>query len=167
LLLLRAGPIKRIGTEEEKMKVTWLGAGALAAALLGLPSPSQAGVRVGVGILVGHGYGYDNGYGWRHQDTYRVGYDRGFQDGLANGLTEAKRGERFDFWNDHAYRCGDVGYYRRLGSRGEYVSGYRGGYEVGYRKAYGSFGHRYERRYNGDERSRGYNRDYDGDDDNR
>src|SRR5262249_44773970 len=116
------------GPRRTKMKVTWLGAGALAAALLSVPSPSQAGVRLGVGILVGHSTG-----GWRYADTYQVGYDRGFQDGLNHGLVDAKRGQSFNFWHDEAYRCGDAGYYRGLGPRGEYVSGYRGGYEVGYR----------------------------------
>jgi hypothetical protein len=146
------------------MKVTWLGAGALAAALLGVPSPSQAGVRLGVGILVGHPQG------WRHVDTYRVGYDRGFQEGLEHGLVDAKRGASFNFWHDNSYRCGDAGYYHALGSRGEYVAGYRGGYEVGYRKAYASFGRhydrhddgRYDRRY--DKRYRGGDQDYDDDD---
>src|SRR5262249_17305080 len=88
------------------------------------------------------------------------GYDRGFQDGLNHGLVDAKRGQSFNFWHDEAYRCGDAGYYRGLGPRGEYVSGYRGGYEVGYRKAYASFGHHYDRHYDRryDERYRGYDR---------
>ncbi len=142
------------------MRIGLVGAGVLAtAALVGAPRESQAGVRVG--IVIGSDYdGYRHGgYGHRYgYDAFRIGVSRGYEDGYRHGAKDSRHHEDYNFWHDKRYRCGDAGYKRHYGPKGEYVSGYRRGYEQGYRRAYsarhgygrGGYGYgdgRYDDRY--------------------
>jgi hypothetical protein len=145
------------------MRTLRIGAGLLAgAALLAAPTQSQAAVRIGVGVFLGHpdyryGYGY-NGYGY-NRDTFRIGYERGVQDGAEHGRHDGWRNESFDFVHDRRYRCGDAGYHRDFGPKDVYVNGYRRGYEEAYRSAYRDARHeRYDRddHYDRDDRYRRY-----------
>ena len=91
------------------------------------------------------------GYGY---DTFRIGLDRGYEEGLARGRHDGRRGGGFRFSDDRAYRRGDSGYRSFFGPRYEYARGFRAGYERGYRRGYQS-----ARGYGGYDR---YGRDGDG-----
>lgn len=110
------------------MKMTWLAAGTLlAAAAFAFPAPSQAQV---LGDIFGSGdprASRDDRYGYA--DTYRMGYDRGFEDGLKHGVKDRSRGDDYSLIHDSRYRKGDAGYKKSYGPRQEYIAGYRDGYE--------------------------------------
>jgi hypothetical protein len=145
------------------MKVFGLAASVLTGAmLLAVPGESQAATRLGIGIFIGHDSRYDRGYGYS-RDTFRVGYSRGYEDGADRGRHDGRNNDRFDFWREGKYRCGDAGYRRSYGPKERYVAGYRDGYEQGYRRAYaasqrhdrGHYGRGYDNdRYRGDDRYR-------------
>jgi hypothetical protein len=127
------------------MRLSWAAAVMIAAAAV-------AGGATQACASHAHGYRYA-------PDAYRVAFDRGFEDGAEHGANDARHRKGFDFAHDKKYRCGDAGYERHYGSRGEYAAGYRRGYELGYRRAYESRGryrsgdaYRYPDRY--DERSK-------------
>lgn len=126
------------------MKLTGMAVGVLAAAgFLMLPAESQAGVRVGIGIFAGDPHSY---VGYRDaRDTFRYGYDRGFEEGQKRGARDGEHNRRFEFWRDGAYRDTDRGYKGWMGPRFEYANGYRQGYEAGYRRAYERFERVYDR----------------------
>jgi hypothetical protein len=108
------------------MKAMWMVTGMLATGILAAPAPSQAGVRLG--IFVGHN---DYAYG----GSYRIGYDRGYEEGLRCDVREGYRAD-YNFWRDPRYRNGDAGYRSSYGPRSEYVYGYRRGYELGHQRSY-------------------------------
>jgi hypothetical protein len=113
------------------MKMTGLAAGTLlAVAAFGFPAPSQAQV---LGDVLGGGdprASRDDRYGYA--DTYRIGYDKGFQDGLDHGVKGRSRGN--DLIHDGRYRKGDAGYKKSYGPRQDYIAGYRDGYEQAVRR---------------------------------
>ena len=110
------------------MKMTGLAAGALmAAAAFAFPAPSQAQV---LGDIFGGGdsrASRDDRYGY--QDAYRIGHDKGYQDGLERAGKGRSAGAEQDLARDRRYRKGDAGYKKAYGSRQEYIAGYRDGYE--------------------------------------
>ena len=110
------------------MKMTGLAAGALmAAAAFAFPAPSQAQV---LGDIFGGGdsrASRDDRYGY--EDAYRIGHDRGFEDGQKRATKDRSRGDGRDLIHDSKYRKGDAGYKKAYGSRQEYIAGYRDGYE--------------------------------------
>jgi hypothetical protein len=110
------------------MKMTVFAAGALmAAAVLAFPAPSQAQVQ---GDVFGGGdsrASRDDRYG--DQDAYRIGHDRGYQDGLERGAKGRSGSRAQDLAHDPRYRKGDAGYKKSYGPRQEYIAGYRDGYE--------------------------------------
>lgn len=75
----------------------------------------------------GYGYGYD---------TFRIGLDNGYAEGLREGRRDGERRREYRFSNDRRFRNGDAGYRRSFGPRYEYVRGFRAGYERGYRAGY-------------------------------
>jgi hypothetical protein len=79
------------------------------------------------------GYGYGYGYGF---DTFRIGLDNGYGEGLREGRRDGERRREYRFSNDRRFRRGDAGYRRSFGPRYEYVRGFRAGYERGYRAGY-------------------------------
>ena len=118
------------------MKVFGLGAGVLASAmLLAAPGESQA-ASLGIGVFIGHDSRYDNDYRYRTADTFRVGFNRGYEDGIDRGRNDGRHNDRFDYRREGKYRDGDSGYRRHYGPKHEYVRGYREGFEQGYRRAY-------------------------------
>jgi hypothetical protein len=115
-------------------KMTGLAAGALlAAAVLAFPTPSQAQVPDDV-------YGGRDSRASRDRygdaDTYRLGYDRGYQDGLDRAGKNRSRADGRDLIHDSKYRKGDAGYKKSYGPRQEYIAGYRDGYEQAFRRGY-------------------------------
>jgi hypothetical protein len=107
------------------MKIASLAAGILAlAGNMAAPVSSEASsLRV---VLVGHG-------GYR-PSAYRVGYSRGYDDGLREGAHDARHRENFSFWDEKRYlRCG---YHSSYGPRHDYQAGYRLGFEGGYGQGY-------------------------------
>jgi hypothetical protein len=107
------------------MKTASLCAGILAlAGSMAVPVSSQASsVQV---VFVSH-----DGY---RPSAYRVGYGRGYDDGLREGAHDARRREAFSFWDEKRYlRCG---YHSSYGPRQDYHAGYRLGFEGGYREGY-------------------------------
>jgi hypothetical protein len=109
------------------MKRTGFAAGALlAAAVLAFPAPSQAQVPGDVGGRDARA-SRDDRYGG--QDAYRLGHDRGYQDGVERGVKGRSRGGGQDLAHDPRYRKGDAGYKKSYGPRQEYIAGYRDGYE--------------------------------------
>jgi hypothetical protein len=119
------------------MKMTGFAAGTLlAAAAFAFPAPSQAQVRVG-DVLGGrdsrvHG---DTGYGF--DQTYRIGYEKGVEDGQKRGGKDGSKGDDYrGLIHDSKYRKGDAGYKKSYGPRQDYIAGYRDGYEQAYRRGY-------------------------------
>jgi hypothetical protein len=131
-----------MGTGRTKMQVKWFAAGiAFAAVSAGAPAPAAADTRVGVGVYVGdHPRPRHNSY-----DTRRLGYERGYRDGLHEGDSDGRHHRRPEYWREGRYRSGTSGYERHYGPKHVYADGYRGGYEDGYRRGY-SAGRRYDRR---------------------
>lgn len=157
------------------MKWAWMTAGVLAgASVFVLPASSHADTRIGIGVVLGSDHRDHGRYDRRYRDTFRIGFDRGYQEGVRHGAKDGRRHDDYNFWHDRRYRKGDSGYRRDFGPKHEYVAGYRRGYEQAYRGAYTSVRHRhagrdeycYERhddRYDRDRYDRGRGR-YDRDD---
>lgn len=78
------------------------------------------------------------GYGRGGYDTFRIGRDYGYGEGLREGRRDGERRHEYRFSNNRRFRNGDAGYRRSFGSRYEYVRGFRSGYERGYRAGYES-----------------------------
>jgi len=81
----------------------------------------------------------DDGYYRGTRDpynTFRIGRDKGYEEGLREGRNDGERRREYRFSNDRRFRDGDSGYRRSFGPRYEYVRGYRAGYERGYRSGY-------------------------------
>jgi hypothetical protein len=106
------------------MTKRWVGMLAVTAAMAVMPNASMA---QSVSIQLGR----DHYRGQR--DTYRIGYDRGFEDGQHRGAHDADHRDRFD---SRRGLDDDRGYSRSFGPRSVYSNGYREGYEQGYRRAY-------------------------------
>jgi hypothetical protein len=117
-----------------------------------------ASTLAGCGTVSAHGRAYPRrGYGYGYgYDTFRIGADRGYDEGLRHGRRDAYRRAAYRFSDDRAYRRGDFGYRSSFGPRGEYARGFRAGYERGYREGYRS-ARRYDR-YDG-YGGHGYGRD--------
>ncbi len=119
------------------MRTKWAAIGILTlTGLLAAPGTSSARVV----IRIGHD---DHG-----PSAFRIGFERGREDGWRRGERDARHGSRPSFWNDGRYRDADHGYKRHYGPRHVYSSGYRDGYESAYREAYRRTArrvHRYER----------------------
>ncbi|HKC64819.1 MAG TPA: hypothetical protein VKB86_14345 [Pyrinomonadaceae bacterium] len=64
-------------------------------------------------------------------------YDRGYQDGLFTGASDARRGQSYDPERSHFYRRGASGFFSSLSyhttDRESYREGFMRGYEEGYR----------------------------------
>ena len=104
-------------------------AGALAFALVLAMAGAAAADD---GYYRGRGYG-GRAYGY---DTFRIGLDNGYGEGLREGRRDGERRREYRFSNDRRFRRGDAGYRRSFGPRHEYVRGFRAGYERGYRAGY-------------------------------
>jgi hypothetical protein len=135
------------------MTLKLMTAGLLTSALtLAVPADTRADIHVGV--VLGAGY-HDS------RDTFQYGYARGRDEGYKEGERDARRHERFDFYDERSYRDSDRGYKGWMGARHVYERGYRQGYEEAYTQAYRRFARwdRYDRddRYHGDDH---YDRDH-------
>jgi hypothetical protein len=110
------------------MKMTGLMAGALmAAAALAFPAPSQA--QVPDDVFGGRDSRASRDDRDGYADAYRIGHDKGYQDGLERGVKGRSRGGDGDLIHDARYRKGDAGYKKSYGPRPDYIAGYRDGYE--------------------------------------
>lgn len=87
----------------------------------------------------------DRGYG----NTYRYAQDRGYQDGLNTGASDANRGQSYDPQRSHYYRNATYGYDSPYGSKGAYKQAYRDGFLRGYEQGYRRYRGGYGRRNNG------------------
>jgi hypothetical protein len=139
------------------MRLTTMTAGLLISGL-GVVLPAQtraADVRVGVGIEFANHY-RSGGGPWRH------GYARGADEGFKEGERDARRHQRFDYYDEKSYRDSDRGYKGWMGPRHVYERAYRQGYEEGYARAYRRFarhgGWDRDGRYNGYDRDDRYDR---------
>jgi hypothetical protein len=123
--------------------------GALAALIA--TTPAEAAARVGVAIVVGqedHAYrygAYRQGLRDGGPNTWRVGYNSGYEDGAHHGQRDGEHGEDFDYRHDKRYRRADNRYRPSCGPIYVFRAGYREGYERGYREAYAA-SHRHCRR---------------------
>ena len=136
------------------MKLKLMTVGLLTSALtLVLPADTRAAdVRVGVGVQFGGGYNdgrYNDG-----RNPFQYGYARGRDEGYREGERDARRHERFSFYDEKSYRDCDRGYKGWMAPRGVYEGGYRRGYQEAYTQAFRRFA-RWDYRYDG------YDRDYD------
>jgi hypothetical protein len=117
------------------MKMTGFAAATLlAGAAFAFPAPSQAQV---LGDIFGSRdarASRDDASGYR--DTYRTGYDRGFEDGSKRSEKDRSKGDDYGLIHDSKYRKGDAGYKKSYGPRQDYIAGYRDGYEQAYRRGY-------------------------------
>jgi hypothetical protein len=60
----------------------------------------------------------------------------GYQDGLREGADDARDGDRFDPYDEGAYKEGDGGYKRSYGNKKAYEQIYRQGFMRGYQEAF-------------------------------
>jgi hypothetical protein len=89
---------------------------------------------------------------WRDRDDrygrggngrgFQVARDRGFQDGLSTGQSDAERGQSFNPQRSHYYKNATEGYDRYYGNKDAYKQVYRDafvrGYEDGFRRYRGN-----------------------------
>ena len=102
------------------------------AALMGLALASPAAAEPHApydGRARSRDYGYTTYAG-------RVGYDKGYEDGLKRGRNDGDDRDPYDPSRDGKYRDGDHGYKSSYGPRSQYVRAYRAGFEQGYRDGY-------------------------------
>ncbi len=102
----------------------WAVAAVLAAAFAGSAAADDGYYR---GRYDSRRFGYD---------TFRIGLDYGYGEGLREGRRDGERRRDYRFSNDRRFRHGDAGYRRSFGPKYEYVRGFRAGYERGYRAGY-------------------------------
>jgi hypothetical protein len=113
------------------MKRTGWAAGLLAAAAaLAVPAPTRA--QVPGDVFGGTDPRDPRGARDGDVDAYRIGYDKGFEDGQKRGA----KGDGRDLIHEPKYRMGDAGYKKSYGPRQDYITGYRDGYEQAYRRGY-------------------------------
>jgi len=127
------------------MKLKLMTVGLLTSALtLVLSADTRAADRVGVGVQFGGGYNDSRG-------SWQYGYARGRDEGYKEGERDARRHERFSFYDEKSYRDCDRGFKGWMGSRGVYEGGYRRGYQEAYTQAFRRFAgyDRYDRNYGG------------------
>ena len=145
------------------MKLKLMTVGLLTSALtLVLPADTRAAdVRVGVGVQFGGGYNdgrYNDGRYSDGRNPFQYGYARGRDEGYREGERDARRHERFSFYDEKSYRDCDRGYKGWMGPRGVYENGYRRGYQEAYTQAFRRFA-RWD--YRGGDRGYDYDRRYD------
>jgi len=150
------------------MKLELMTVGLLTSALsLALPVDTRAAdVRVGVGVQFGGGYDdgryndgrYNDGRYNDGRNPWQYGYARGRDEGYREGERDARRHERFSFYDEKSYRDCDRGYKGWMGPRGVYENGYRRGYQEAYTQAFRRFA-RWD--YRGGDRGYDYDRRYD------
>ena len=87
------------------------------------------------------------GYGGYGNYGYQVARDRGYQDGLQTGSSDASRRQNYEPQRSHYYRNATYGYDRSYGNKGQYKQVYRDGFVQGYNEGY--------RRYGGNRRNNG------------
>lgn len=63
-------------------------------------------------------------------------YDRGYEDGLFTGASDARRGQSYDPERSHFFRSGTGGYNSSAGRRDVYQQAYRDGFLRGYDEGY-------------------------------
>ena len=63
-------------------------------------------------------------------------FARGYSEGYRQGVSDAKRRERYDPVGSRDYRDGDQGYAASYGSRDAYKNNYRAGFRQGYEDGY-------------------------------
>ena len=107
-------------------------------ATMAYPMESRAAGVVRVGIMFQH----DD---YRRHDAYRLGQDRGEEDGRSAGWEDGRNDRRFNIDHDPRYRRGTDGYRPSFGSRRAYISGYQEGFERAYRRGFEA-GRRRDRR---------------------
>jgi hypothetical protein len=115
------------------MKMTWVATGALvAAAAFAFPAGSSAQGRRG-DVFGGRDgrVSRDGDAGYGLGDTYRIGYQKGVEDGQKRGEKDRSKGDR-GLIHDSKYRKGDAGYKKSYGPKQDYIAGYRDGYEQAY-----------------------------------
>ena len=85
--------------------------------------------------------GYRNGgYGNYGYNIYQVAQQRGYQDGLNTGASDAQRGQSYNPQRSHFYRDASYGYDSSYGNREQYRAVYRQGFLQGYRQGFQQYG---------------------------
>ena len=70
----------------------------------------------------------------------RGAFDRGYQDGSAQGARDARAARPLAFEHYREYQRADLGYNRSYGTIEPYRRAYRQGFGQGYRESYGRYG---------------------------
>jgi hypothetical protein len=65
-----------------------------------------------------------------------VAFRNGYRDGMTKGREDAEDGDRYDVNRHSWYRSATRGYENELGTRYEYIDGYRRGFQSGYAEGY-------------------------------
>jgi len=116
------------------MNAYWMpGVAALMGLALAGPATAAQGDPYYRDYRGGREYRYEGGY------ASRVGYDKGYEDGLRRGRHDGDHRDPFDPRRDGRFRDGDHGYHSSYGPRFEYVRAYRSGFEQGYREGYSAY----------------------------
>jgi hypothetical protein len=91
-------------------------------------------------------YGQDDRYGrngqyGRQSGQYgrqSIGFDQGYNDGIAKAQEDMRDGDRYDVARHAWYKSADRGYNSRYGSKEDYRTEYRSGFVEGYDNTYRS-----------------------------
>jgi hypothetical protein len=63
----------------------------------------------------------------------------GYNEGIKEGRTDRRRGERFEYRDERDFRRADIDYSSRLGNRGLYMQYFRQGFANGYRDGWNGY----------------------------
>jgi hypothetical protein len=100
----------------------------IAAAVATLILPATAGADPQLGVFVQ----------WGSRARVNAGYNEGYARGIRAGEDDARRGNRFEMYDESDYRNADRGYRPEFGPRDIYRQEYRRGFEVGYEAGFES-----------------------------
>jgi flagellar biosynthesis/type III secretory pathway protein FliH len=113
---------------------------AVTLAAAALAAPAQAQLSRSASLLA-----YSADERSSYYDARRAAYDNGYREGLKEGEKDARRGDRFEFRDEGAFRDGDKGYRRQFGDRERYRQTFRSGFAAGYSDAYQRLNVRHDR----------------------
>jgi hypothetical protein len=77
---------------------------------------------------------------WGRPSQFQPAYQEGYERGARAGAEDARRGDRFNFTDEGAYRSADAGYRSQYGNRNLYREEFRRAFESGYRTGYAGYG---------------------------
>lgn len=72
----------------------------------------------------------------RFENVAQVARLNGYRDGVREGAKDARDGDRYDPFGEHAYKDGATGYISKYGNRKDYQQNYRQSFVRGYKESF-------------------------------